>query len=158
MMRMQYGDNLVMVLLIVASVFWGGYYVRKWLLKPPTLRLSVRPDSEIVVTDAVALLEESGFEVLTQKRKVSIRITVNEEDELQSRLFVDHFASREDGVYVVKVARERKPLDMTGSGVRDHLLVYHLLYPDAAGIVYVDPLLRTIHTYRFHIQGEVSIR
>jgi len=157
-MRMQYGDNLVMVLLIVASVFWGGYYVRKWLLKPPTLRLSVRPDSEIVVTDAVALLEESGFEVLTQKRKVSIRITVNEEDELQSRLFVDHFASREDGVYVVKVARERKPLDMTGSGVRDHLLVYHLLYPDAAGIVYVDPLLRTIHTYRFHIQGEVSIR
>ncbi|WP_207671266.1 hypothetical protein [Paenibacillus cymbidii] len=155
---MQYGDNLVMVLLIVASVFWGGYYVRKWLLKPPTLRLSVRPDSEIVVTDAVALLEESGFEVLTQKRKVSIRITVNEEDELQSRLFVDHFASREDGVYVVKVARERKPLDMTGSGVRDHLLVYHLLYPDAAGIVYVDPLLRTIHTYRFHIQGEVSIR
>lgn len=149
---MRGGDSLVVILIVVTFAIWGGVRLRRWLLAPPSLRLSVEPDDEIVVSEAVALLENAGYEVLTQKRKVSIRVTVDGEEELQSRLFVDHFAARDDGVYVVKVAKERKPLDMTGSGIREHLLVYHLLYPDAAGIVYVDPPLQTIHTFQFEIK------
>ena len=55
-------------------------------------------------------------------------------------------------VYLVKVAKERKPLEMTGSAVRDMLLPYTLIYPEARGILYVDMTVNKIKKITFHIE------
>ncbi|MNU00607.1 hypothetical protein D3C72_2437780 [compost metagenome] len=81
---------------------------------------------------------------------------MNDRELLESRLFIDHFAAEEEKLYVVKVARDRKPLDWTGSGLRDQLLVYQLLYPEAEGILYVDPRQKTIEKIRFDVPEEES--
>ncbi len=47
---------------------------------------------------------------------------------LQSRLFIDLIAEKDGKHYIVKTARDRMPIDWTGSGVRDRLLVYALAY------------------------------
>ncbi|WJH34284.1 hypothetical protein N6H14_31145 [Paenibacillus sp. CC-CFT747] len=148
---MQNADVLVFLLLVAILLVWLAGLFRKWLTAPPKTIRVVEPDEEIPVTDAVALLEESGYEVMTTKRKVPIRIRLNGDQELESRLFVDHFANDGDNLYIVKLARERQPLEMTGSGIRNQLLVYHLLYEEAAGILYVDPRQRTIHKIQFEV-------
>lgn len=79
-------------------------------------------------------------------------MTLNQKEELYSRLFIDYFAEKEDNLYLVKVARERKPLEMTGSAIRDMLLVYSLLVPEAAGVLYVDMNGRKIKQITFHIE------
>ncbi len=72
--------------------------------------------------EVVELLEAAGFDVLAGKTKIPITMTINEREQLESRLFIDYFAQKEDHIYLVKVAKERKPLEMTGSAVRDMLL------------------------------------
>jgi hypothetical protein len=77
---------------------------------------------------------------------------VNDEEELESRFFVDHFVQSEQDWFVVKVARSRKPLEMSGSSIRDHLLPYQLLYPDAAGVLYLDVDLQKIVKVQFEVE------
>lgn len=153
---MYRGDSLILFLLSLLLLGWLFYRFRHWLLAPPKGSRAIDPDPEVPATAAVELLEFSGYEVLTGKRRIPIRIQVNDGETLESRLFVDHFAGEEDKLYVVKVARDRKPLDWTGSGLRDQLLVYQLLYPEAEGILYVDPRQRSIEKIRFHIPVEES--
>jgi hypothetical protein len=133
---------------------WFVYLFRRWLLAPPKAKISIKPDPEVTVSEAVELLEFAGYEVLTGKRKVSLSIHVNDQLELESRLFIDHFAAVEDELYVVKLARDRKPLEWTGSGLRDHLLVYQLLYSQVHGVLYVDLKRRSIEKIRFSIDTE----
>lgn len=149
---MYRGDGLILLLLSLTIIGWLLFLVRRWLLAPLRPRLAVEPDPEIPVTEAIELLEYAGYEVLTGKRRVPVTIEVNDRQELESRLFIDHFAAVEDKLYVVKLARERKPMEWTGSGLRDHLLVYQLLYREAEGILYVDPKLRTIEKIRFTVE------
>lgn len=149
---MKSGDGLILFLLSAVLVGFLLSALRNWLSAPPKLKRFIKADEEIPVTEAVELLEFSGYEVFTVKRKIPIHILVNDTNELQSRLFIDHFAAEGDNVYIVKLARDRKPLEMTGSGIRDQLLVYHLLYNQAAGILYVDPKLRTIDKITFQVE------
>ncbi|WP_144935633.1 hypothetical protein [Paenibacillus sp. 32O-W] len=151
---MQNIDRYILLLILVLLIVWGWSRLRRWWSKPPETEWEIEVDEEIPVTDAVALLEESGYEVMTLKRRVNIHIMVNDEQEYQSRLFVDHFARKDNGLYVVKLAKERMPLDMTGSGLRDRLMPYALIFKEAEGILYVDPKLRTIHNIRFEIDGD----
>lgn len=151
---MQNIDRYILLLILVLLIVWGWSRLRRWWSKPPESEWEIEVDEEIPVTDAVALLEESGYEVMTLKRRVNIHIMVNDEQEYQSRLFVDHFARKDDGLYVVKLAKDRMPLDMTGSGLRDRLMPYALIFKEAEGILYVDPKLRTIYNIRFEIDGD----
>lgn len=150
---MYRGDSGILFLLCLFIAGWLFVLFRRWLTAPPRVKRFIEPDEEIPVTDAVELLEYSGYEVLTSKRRIPIAVTVNDERELESRLFIDHFAAEGDKLYVVRLARERKPLDMTGSGLRDQLLVYQLLYEQAEGILYVDPKQRTIDKITFKIDS-----
>jgi hypothetical protein len=148
---MQPGDNFVLLLLIailLIAVFLG---LRRWLMKPLSSPWSLTPDDEIPITEAVALLEDAGYEVMTLKRKVPITILINDTVELESRFFVDHFVKSGEEWYVVRIARSRKPLEMTGSSIRDHLLPYQLLYPKASGVLYVDVNVRNIVKIEFQI-------
>jgi hypothetical protein len=150
---MYRGDSLILLLLSLFIIGWLIYLFRGWLMAPPKTRYAIEPDPEIPVTEAVELLEFAGYQVLTGKRRIPVTIQVNDRTELESRLFVDHFAAVEDKLYVVKLARDRKPLEWTGSAVRDQLLVYQLLYQDADGILYVDPKQKSIEKIRFTIDA-----
>lgn len=153
---MYRGDALTFLLLSVIIIGWLAYWFRRWLMAPPKGRNLIEPDSEIQMTEAVELLEFSGYEVLTGKRRIPVTIHVNDQIRLESRLFVDHFAAVEDKLYVVRLARERKPIDWTGSGIRDQLLVYQLLYQDIEGVLYVDPKLKSIEKIRFILERSYS--
>ncbi|MFD0694985.1 hypothetical protein ACFQZT_12835 [Paenibacillus sp. GCM10027628] len=98
------------------------------------------------------LLEGAGFDVLAGKTKIPITMTVGDSEQLESRLFIDYFVQKNDEIYLVKLAKERKPLEMTGSSVRDMLLPYSLIYPEAAGVLYVDMGQSKIKKITFHIE------
>lgn len=149
---MNRGDSLILLLLslLILGVLFAWF--RRWLTAPPKVEHPIVPDEEIMVTEIVELLEFAGYEVWTGKRKVPISVMVNDRTEMESRLFIDHFAADGDKLYLVKVARDRKPIEMTGSGLRDGLLVYQLLYEQIEGILLVDPKLRTIDKIRFSLE------
>jgi hypothetical protein len=149
---MYRGDGLILLLLSLFIIGWLWIWFRRWLMAPPKVKCPIEPDSEIIVTETVELLEFAGYEVLTGKRRIPIEVQLNEKQELESRLFVDHFASDGDKLYVVRLSRDRKPIEMTGSGLRDQLLVYQLLYEQIDGVLLVNPKLRTIDKIRFFIE------
>lgn len=148
---MQQGDFFVLILLLIVILLWAVFLIKQHRKIPLQKQWSPDMDEDIPLSEAVALLEEEGYEVMTQKRKVPIQITINDEELLQSRLFVDHFVKQSGLLYVVKLAKAQRPLEMTGSGIRDHLLAYQLLYQDIAGVLYVDAELGTIHKIQFEI-------
>ncbi|MNJ03206.1 hypothetical protein D3C73_1634380 [compost metagenome] len=43
------------------------------------------------------------------------------------------------------LSRPRKALELTGSGLRDALLPYLLIYPDCSGVLYVNTATSVIH-------------
>jgi hypothetical protein len=149
---MRSGDQLVLLLII--GIISIGLFIalRRWLNAVARPKWVLTPDDEILVTEAVALLENAGYEVMTMKRKIPIKMIVDEQEELFSRYYVDHFAQYGSEWFVVKVARSRKPLEMTGSSMRDQLLPYQLIYLEAAGVLYVDVSLKKIVKIQFELE------
>jgi hypothetical protein len=149
---MRSGDQLVLLLII--GIIGIGVFIalRKWLNTVSSPKWELTPDDEIPVTEAVALLEKAGYEVMTTKRKIPIRMFVDEQEELFSRYYVDHFAQSGTELYIVKVARSRKPMDIKGSSIRDQLLHYQLIYIEAAGVLYVDVSLQKIVKIQFELE------
>ncbi|MCL6458510.1 MAG: hypothetical protein K6T85_10945 [Gorillibacterium sp.] len=153
---MENGSGFVLILLVVILLIWGLRALRTWWMSAPHTSSAVEVDEEIPVTEAVALLERSGFEVMTLKRRIPLFITVDggaEEGgtDLRSRVLIDHFARKEDKLYVVKIDKMVNPLEWTGSGLRDQLLVYALLYEEAEGIVVVNSETKRISVVQFEI-------
>ncbi|WP_248925314.1 hypothetical protein [Paenibacillus hamazuiensis] len=151
---MQSGDGIVIFLILIAIAVWAFTRTRGWVRdKTRRIEPDVPVDEEIPADEAVTLLEESGYEVLAAKKRLPIQITLNGSESLQSRLFIDYFAQKDGEYYIVKLAKDRKPLELTGSGIRDAFLCYQLAYPQTAGILYVDMAARKINT--IHIKLEV---
>jgi hypothetical protein len=146
---MQHGDTYVMVLLML--ILFGWVYVKlkkkysedEWHV--PNGVPAGDLDSEIVM-----LLEQAGYTVIEGKQRIPIRIQADS-DLLETRLFIDGLVEREDELFVVRLARERKPMDWTGSSIRDHLLSIQLLYRSAAGVIYIDPRSGFLHQIRFEM-------
>jgi hypothetical protein len=149
---MRSGDQLVLLLIIGIIGIAVFIAFRSWINTRSQSKWVLESDDEIPVTEAVALLENAGYEVMTTKRKIPIRMLVDDEEELFSRYFVDHFAQRGDKWYVVKIARSRNPFEMRGSSIRDQLLPYQLIYLEAAGVLYVDVSLQKIVKIQFELE------
>ncbi len=98
------------------------------------------------------MLEQSGYEVLSGKHRIPVYITLDDGEPLESRLYIDYFAKRDGDTYIVKVDKERQPLEWTGSAIRDRLLPYHLLYRKADGILYVSVKERAIRKISFDVK------
>lgn len=135
------GDTLVLYLLIGLFLYLIvrnlPFFVRKKELNDDQEIRGVVPD----------ILREHGYEVVRSKEKIPLWIDVNGET-LESRLYIDYVARCEEEWYIVIVARERKPIRMSGAGLRDFFLSYYLLYqPD--GILYVDREKRTVKVITF---------
>jgi hypothetical protein len=147
---MQHGDIYVLVLLML--ILFGWMYIKlkrhytedaEWQV--PNGIAAGDLDSEVVV-----LLEQAGFTLIEGKQKIPIRIHADS-DTLESRVFIDGLVEREDELFVVRLARERRPMEWTGSSIRDHLLVIQLLYRSAAGVIYIDPRSGFLHQIRFEM-------
>jgi hypothetical protein len=149
---MQAGDQLVLLLIIGIIGVAVVISFRSWFNKKSQSKWEPIEDDEIPVTEAVAMLENAGYEVMTTKRKIPIRMLVDDQEELFSRYFVDHFAQRDEQWFVVKIARSRYPFEMRGSSIRDHLLPYQLIYLEAAGVLYVDVSLQKIVKIQFELE------
>jgi hypothetical protein len=148
----KYGDWLVMLIAGGLLLYWLYRAFYRWLHEPPGLntKLLLSEAAEVQEDDeSVRFLEQAGYEVTHGKYRVPITIYLDGQ-ELQSRLFIDMIAEKEGKHYIVKTARERMPIDWTGSGVRDRLLVYALLLPECEGVLFVDQKERTIRTITFH--------
>jgi len=146
-------DDLV-VLMLVLAVFavWGSIAFRRWLYRTPDVRVPEAVDGKLPQGEVVELLADHGYEVTHGKWKIGVTVRVDDRA-LGSSLFVDYFAKQGDRVFVVKVAKSRKPLDVTvGSAVRERLLPYALLYEETAGVLYVDPSARKVHQIRFDLE------
>ncbi|MDF2669647.1 MAG: hypothetical protein K0R67_1953 [Paenibacillus sp.] len=150
---MQASDSWVIILLLLGAAGWL-YFRLKRQQGDLTVYSSVPMHDEIIVSseEALELIQGAGYEWLAGKVKIPITITVDD-NQLESRLFADGFVEKDRQWFVVKFAKERKPIEMTGSGIREHLLVYSLLYPQAAGVLYVDVPNRSIRRIQFEIEG-----
>ncbi len=144
-------DVLALIFVLFVFACWGLIVFRRWLHRAPDVKAPIAegrlPDDEVT-----ALLADHGYVVTHGKHKVNVTVRIDDKT-LGSQMFVDYFAKRGDAVYVVKVAKSRKPLDLTvGSAVRERLLPYALLYDDTAGVLYVDVVSRQVHQIRFELE------
>ncbi|PZE22043.1 hypothetical protein [Paenibacillus xerothermodurans] len=152
---METGDGLIVVLIALVLGAWLFIYVRgklKESLYP--LGIDIPAHEPVNENEVTNLLTAHGYEVISGKQRIPIEITVNEDEPLGSRLFIDYFAEKDGIYYTVKIAKERKPLEMTGSSLRDRLLIYHLVYPQTAGVLYVELNQRKINIITFELHAE----
>ncbi|MDF2723276.1 MAG: hypothetical protein K0Q59_2951 [Paenibacillus sp.] len=149
---MRSGDVIVVILLIVTAVVWFYYRSRHWYNKPrPAYAIPQQDDIFVPSDEAVELLNARGYEIVAGKSRLPLTITLDGAP-MDTRMFIDAFVMKDDELYIVKFARERKPLEMTASALRERLLVYSLLYPEANGVLYVDLSLNTIRHITFEIE------
>lgn len=146
-------DLVVSILIIMVFAGWALYYGYRWLYMPHLNKLPFEHEAIELPepSEETELLESAGYEIISGKRKISLRIEADEES-LSSNLWVDYFVRSEDELYAVKTARKRRPVDWTGSGLRDAFLPYALIYEQLDGVLYLDVEHRSIHKVIFHIK------
>lgn len=149
---MQNGDGLVIFLVLLVVGAWIYFYIKGKMRETVEAVGPVEwvADEELPEDEVTKLLASQGFRVICGKKRIPIEILVNGREQLQSRLFIDYMAERDEHYYAVKLAKDRKPMEMTGSSVREHLLVYQLIVPHAAGVLYVDPHTGQVDVFEFH--------
>lgn len=148
----KYGDWFVMLVAGALLFFWLYRVFYRWLHEPYSVnRLKLGKGGQLDADDEnILFLERAGYEVLSGKHRVPIHIDLDG-DPLSSRLYIDYIAELDGNMYIVKTARDRMPIDWTGSGVRDRLLVYALLMPECAGILFVDVKEQIIRKIVFQV-------
>lgn len=153
---MSNGDFLVIWLVLLGVFFWITIPLRRKLKEGivPVRQIQIPVDDEIEWNETVELLEGAGFDVLSARKRIPISISVGDTEMLESRLFVDYFAQKDGEYYIVKLFKDRKPVEFTGSGLRDAFLSYALVYPEVAGILYVDMEIKKIKKIKFEIESE----
>lgn len=149
----RFGDWLIMLLAAGIMIGWVLRRLRRWLHDPPGARLRKLAQAGMVEeNEAVELLREHGFEVLSGKHRVPLGVALDEGPAQSTRLYFDYLAVREDRYYLVKLERARQPIDWTASGLRERFLVFQLLFPDCYGIVVADPGEKWVRTVRFQVK------
>lgn len=139
--------RIVMVLIGVAVAVFVVYRFILWLQASPKIGANapIPLNEDIAPHPAVDLLEASGYEVVGGKLRVPLSFETGGQ-RLYSRLFIDYVAvDGEEQLYPVLLARPRRVVEWTGSGLRDAVLPYLLLYPDCGGVLYVDAQAGQIH-------------
>ncbi|WP_146160451.1 hypothetical protein [Desmospora activa] len=145
------GDLLVLALLVIVIVI---LFVRAWNRAGwnTTIQWSPVP----IRGEVPALLEEEGYEVVAAKQRLPLQIYMGEK-KMESRLFVDFVAQKNNRTYLVIQAKAKQPLRISGSALRDRFLA-HVLAFQATGVLFVDPYTGTCHTVTFSIPGISSSR
>ncbi|MBW5446764.1 hypothetical protein GE107_11895 [Cohnella sp. CFH 77786] len=151
----RFGDWLLLLLAAGFSVWWLLRRFDRWLHEPPGKRLRrLAQHGGVVPDEAVALLQENGFEVLSGKHRIPLGVAVDDGPVQTTRLYFDYLVCKEDKYYLVKLERARQPMDWTASGLRERLLAYALLFPDCEGIIVADPKDKLVRTVRFQVEDD----
>ncbi|TVY11511.1 hypothetical protein [Paenibacillus cremeus] len=154
---MQSGDGFIVILIVLGLAAWLYLYSRGRIKRTVEegSPFDFLTGDDVPEDEAIGLLEEEGYRVVSGKLRIPIQIMVNDEDEvLHSRLFIDYVVKKGSEYFTVKLAKERKPLDMTGSAIREHLMIYQLLYPHTAGVLYVDLETKQVDRFIFDIDAD----
>lgn len=148
----KYGDWFFMLVAGGLLLLWLYRSFYRWLHTPISVnRLKLGNGGELASNDEnIIYLEQAGYEVISGKHRIPVAIDLDGEP-LTSRLYIDYIAEYDDKMYIVKTARDRMPIDWTGSGVRDRLLIYSLLLPECSGILFVDVKEQVIRKIMFQI-------
>lgn len=149
------GDLTVLLLILAAALFWGWIRFKKWLYSPSRIKLPFPDVTPVPRTQAVRIMEEAGYEVICGKKKVPLLIEVDDEP-LDSRLFVDYFARKGEEFFVVKLAKQRQPIQWTGSGVREKLMPYCYLFAETHGVLYVDVEEGKVRKIRMDVGNDID--
>ncbi|WP_284640413.1 hypothetical protein [Paenibacillus silviterrae] len=151
---MQNGDGVVIFLLIAALMAWLILYIKKKMQETVEAGgpIGLIQEEEVPEDETTILLEEHGYRTVCGKKRIPIDIQVNGVEVLQSRLFLDYIVEKDEQYYVVKLAKERKPMEMTGSSVREHLLIYQYIVPKMNGVIYVQLAARQIDVFEFRTE------
>jgi hypothetical protein len=148
----QQGDLFVVLLLIIILAVIGWFRFKRWLYAPSRLKLPFPALTPFPHSEAVSIMERAGYQVICGKKKVPLLVEVDDVP-MDSRLFVDYFARKGEELYVVKLAKQRQPIQWTGSGVREVLLPYCYLFKETHGILYVDVEEGSVRKIRMDIGG-----
>ncbi|WP_420800410.1 hypothetical protein [Paenibacillus piscarius] len=144
-------DKAVVALMGLAAAIFIIYRIYVWLQSSPRsfIRDRVPLNKMIQPHPSIRLLEDAGYEVVGGKLKIPLAFQVDGAP-MYSRLFIDYVAVKdEERFYLVILSRPRKELEFTGSGLRDTLLPYLLIYPDCSGVLYVDTVNSRLHVIEF---------
>ncbi|ANE48062.1 hypothetical protein SY83_19185 [Paenibacillus swuensis] len=147
------GEMFVLVLLALLVLYWLFTRVNQWLETPPKPGVPMDVESFEPEGEAVSILQDTGYEIIHGKKRIPLRVHLDVQT-LESRLFIDYFARKEGEVFAVKVAKNRSPVELTGSGLRDGLLIYQLLYEDVDGVLYIDPDAGTLRKIKFEMDTD----
>lgn len=151
-------DVFVLILIVIILAIWLWKLFSRWLHTPMKVKLPVPDGADSAVPptgEAVALLREAGYEVISGKYKIPIRVEMDQQ-EFSSRYFIDYFARQGHELYVVKVSRDRQPVQWTGSGIRNGLLPYFLLFEEISGVLYVNLKERKVRRIRITLDLEAQ--
>ncbi|GJM82620.1 hypothetical protein HMSSN139_51160 [Paenibacillus sp. HMSSN-139] len=110
-----YSDGLLMIVIagIGAFLLYRGF--RSWVRKPFSLRSGIgfEMNEEILEHPAVDMLEQAGYEVVSDKLKVPLTFRVDGEL-LHSRLFIRLYCGQERGILSGKDRAGTPPDRMDG--------------------------------------------
>lgn len=149
----QLGEWFIMIIAIVIFVLLAYRSIYRWLHAPSTIsKIKLGKGGRIKDDDPnVMLLRKKGYIVLSGRHTISVAIELDEEMmDKSANLYVDYVAEKKGLTYIVKYERERSPIEWTNQDMRDRLLVYSLLLPDMAGILYINHKEGTLRKVAFH--------
>lgn len=122
--------------------------MRKWLSSSRSNEFPFERNQAFARTDVTDFLENQGYTIVAAKTRIPIRMKVDNIS-YESRLFIDFFVMKDDLWYIVKVDRDRKPFEWTGSAIRDYILPYFMQFPGAEGVVVVNMRHKDIKVITF---------
>jgi hypothetical protein len=142
--------------MLAAASIMGWWVLRRldrWLHEPPGSRLrQLAAAGGVEEDDIVRLLREFDYEVLSGKHRIPLRVAVDGQPSMSTRLYFDYLAAKENKYYLVKLDRARQRMEWTASALRERLLVYALMFPDCEGILMVLPQEQQIKIVRFKVE------
>ncbi|MCR8633939.1 hypothetical protein [Paenibacillus radicis (ex Xue et al. 2023)] len=158
---MKAGDGSILIVILLVLGIWLFFYTRnrmRTIVHSGTAPAIPENDEPVSEDDVTQLLSEEGYSIVSGKQRIPIHISVNDDAELlESRLFIDYFAEKDGLYYAVKIAKDRKPLEMRGSMLRDRLLVYQLVYPQTSGVIYVELEQQKLNLIVFELDTEEHV-
>lgn len=146
------GDGIVLVLILIGGLAWLLWRTRGIRVRLPIRKLPFLSDAQPLAESIHTLLLSHGYQGIGGKLRVPLTVRVDGK-KFASRLFIDGFAQKEEGLYVIRLERDRMPIEWTGSGIREKLLAYALLYPDTKGILYINETDQTVKEIHFEFDS-----
>ncbi|WP_048602243.1 hypothetical protein [Rubeoparvulum massiliense] len=144
------GDFYIFIVLLLL----GGGWLLWWFLRKVVQfgwRLPSHPSiqhQDQLTRPLAQILQQHGYEPLSGREQVPITIELNDGRQFTTRLTIDGWAEKAGELYVIKQRRARSRVSFTATSLRDHLLIYSLLYR-CNGILYIDLDHQIIHEIHF---------